>query len=234
VLAAFTSAVLLLVVALFMVFGSVERLVTPQPIHYREALVVAVLGLLVNLVCAVILGRAHHGHSHGHDPGHDDHHHGHEHHGQHGHPAAAAAHDDLNLRSAYVHVAADAATSVLAILALLGGWLAGWDWLDPVMGVVGAVLVTLWARGLIGETGKVLLDREMDHPLVQEIRAAVETPQDRITDLHVWRVGRNVYACALTLMSSGSGLDASAVRDRLARHPEVVHSTIEIHLAAPA
>lgn len=154
VLAGFTSAVALLGIAGLMAFSSVERLLSPAPIHYREAIVIAVIGLVVNLVCAFILGGAHH---HGHDHGHDGHH-----------------HHDLNLKSAYVHVIADAATSVLAIVALFGGWFFGWAWLDPLMGIVGAVLVAVWAKNLILETGKVLLDREMDAPVVAEIREVVE------------------------------------------------------------
>jgi cation diffusion facilitator family transporter len=218
VLGGFASAILLLGVAAIMVFHSVERLLHAQPIHYREALPVACLGLLVNLVCAVILARAG-----------DHHHHAHESHG-HGHHA----HEDLNLRSAYVHVVADALTSVLAIAALIGGLNYGWAWLDPLMGVLGAVLVALWARRLLIDTGAVLLDREMDHPVVDEIRAAVETAEDagatRISDLHVWRVGRNAYACALTLVSHDRALDAAAVRRSLAVHEEIAHVTVEIHV----
>lgn len=239
VLAGFTSAILLLGIAALMVFGSVERLLAPQAVHYREALYVAALGLLVNLACAAILGHGSHGHHHGqgHADAHD--HHGHDA-GAHGHashhhdgtdPEQAGVHRDLNLRSAYVHVLADAATSVLAIVALGGGWLYGWWWLDPAMGIVGAVLVGAWARGLTVETGRALLDREMDHAIVGEIRAAVETGGDRLTDLHVWRVGRNAYSCALTVITADAQLDAAAVRQRLARHPEVAHSTIEIHTA---
>jgi len=218
VLGGFASAIFLLGVAAMMVVGSVERLLSPQPIHYREAMVVAVLGLVVNIVCALILGRAHDaGHGHGHGHGHD--------HGQaHGH------HHDLNLKSAYLHVITDAATSVLAIVALAGGWLYGWSWLDPVMGLVGAVLVAAWAKGLITDTSKVLLDREMDHPLVDEIREVVEGNDDaRITDLHVWRVGKQVYSCALTVVTHDPVLTAAEVRQRLAVHEEIVHSTIEVH-----
>lgn len=222
VLGGFASAIFLVVVAGLMVIGSVERLLAPQAIHYREAIAVAVLGLVVNLACALILGRAHahdhHGHAHGHD-----HHHGHAH-----------AHHDLNLRSAYLHVVADAATSVLAIVALVGGWLLGWNWLDPVMGIVGAVLVAVWAKGLLVDTGKVLLDREMDHPVVQEIREAVEAEGDegetRITDLHVWRVGKEAYSCALTLVTHDAALTAAEIKRRLAVHEEIVHTTIEIHV----
>jgi len=217
VLAGFASAIFLLGVAALMVFGSVERIVAPQPIHYLEAMVVAAVGLLVNIVCAMILGGAHDHHDH--DGGHaHDHHH------------------DLNLKSAYVHVLADAATSVLAIVALAGGWLYGWSWLDPVMGIVGAVLVAVWAKNLLRETGKVLLDREMDHPVVEEIREVVETGPDagetRIADLHVWRVGKQSYACALCLVTHDATLTAAQVRRQLAVHEEIVHSTVEIHLYA--
>ena len=248
VLAAFASAIFLLGVAAMMVVGSVERLLEPQPIRYREAIAVAVLGLAVNLVCALVLARAHghdhghdhghghpHGHGHGHGHGHAHSHghaHGHSHDHSHGH-AGAGGHDhhhhDLNLRSAYLHVLADAATSVLAIVALLGGWLLGWGWLDPVMGVVGAVLVGMWARGLLRETSRVLLDREMDHPVVDEIREAAEAGVDHVTDLHVWRVGRMAYACALTVVTHDPALTADDVRRRLAVHEEVVHATIELH-----
>jgi cation diffusion facilitator family transporter len=221
ILGGFASAIFLLGVVGLMVFGSVERLFSPQPIHYREAMAVAVLGLVVNLVCALILGQAH---DHGHDQG--GHAHGHDH-GQHGHD-----HGDLNLKSAYVHVITDAATSVLAIVALAGGWLYGWAWLDPAMGLVGAVLVGTWAKGLIVDTGKVLLDREMDHPVVAEIREVVETGTEtdgtRITDLHVWRVGRNAYACALSVLTHDAGLTPAGIRTQLAIHEEIVHTTVEI------
>ena len=241
VLGGFASAVFLLGVAALMVVGSVERLLTPQTIQYQEAVVVAAIGLAVNLLCAWILGRAHdegqghhHGHhGHGHDHGHSHHHHSHHH-------ASASTgdhHHDLNLRSAYLHVLADAATSVLAIVALLGGWFYGWAWLDPVMGVVGAVLVAVWAKGLVIDTAKVLLDREMDHPVVDEIREAVEasgSAQDgrgplRITDLHVWRVGKGVYSCAMTVITRDRDWTADHVRERLAIHAEIVHATIEVH-----
>lgn len=226
VLGGFASAIALLGVAGVMVVGSVQRLLAPEPIHYQEAMVVAVIGLLVNLVCAWILGQAHH-HGHG---GHHHGHHGHEH--LHGHDHAhGGSHADLNLRSAYLHVVADAATSVLAIAALLGGWMFGWSWLDPVMGVVGAVLVAVWAKGLIADTGKVLLDREMDHPVVDEIREVMEADGGltRVTDLHVWRVGKNVYSCAVAVYTQDAGLTVVQLRERLAVHEEIVHSTIEIH-----
>ncbi|MBI4997298.1 MAG: cation transporter, partial [Rhodocyclales bacterium] len=124
--------------------------------------------------------------------------------------------------------------SVLAIIALAGGWLYGWSWLDPVMGIVGATLVAIWARGLLVDTGKVLLDREMDHPVVEEIRAAVETGPDhggtRITDLHVWRVGKAAYSCAISVMTHDPALTPAQLRERLSIHEEIVHTTIEIQL----
>jgi len=229
VLAGYSSALFLLVVALLMVAGSVERLFSPAPIHYREAIVIAVLGLAVNIVCAGLLGAAHHhGDGHGHE-------HAHAHDHDHGH---AQHHDDLNLRAAYVHVLADAATSVLAIVALAAGLWLGWAWLDPVMGIVGAVLIVVWARRLIGDTGTVLLDREMDHPVVDRVRARVADglagSGARIDDLHVWRVGKRSYACALSLGAARPGLTPEAVRGWLGTCPEIVHSTIEIDHTQPA
>ena len=224
VLAGFASALFLLGIALWMVIGSVQRLVEPQSIHFIEAIVVAVVGLVVNIVCAVILGGAHdHGHDHAH--GHDGHHH-HDH-----------QHHDLNLKAAYLHVVADAATSVLAILALLGGMLMGWNWLDPVMGIVGAVLVAVWARGLIRETGSVLLDCEMGHPVVAEVVAAIDShPQwaasTRIADLHVWRVGKQRYACILSLVTADATITPLAVKAVLAEHEELAHVTVEVNLGS--
>jgi cation diffusion facilitator family transporter len=220
VLGGFASAIFLLFVVALMVYGSVERLLAPQAIHYQEAMLIAVMGLAVNLVSARILGMAHHqDHGHGHDhPGH-----GHEH-GQ---------HHDLNLKSAYIHVIADAATSVAAIAALAGGWLFGWSWLDPGVGIVGAIVVALWAKGLILDTSKVLLDREMDHPVVDEIREVIDErgagSETVIADLHVWRVGKGTYSCALSLVTHDEQLTPKRVREWLSVHEEIVHSTIEIH-----
>lgn len=221
ILAGYTSAICLLGVAAAMVFGSLERLWAPQAIHYQEAMTVAVIGLVVNLVCALILGQAHN--HHGHDHGHHHDHHGHDH-----------AHDDLNLKAAYIHVITDAATSVLAIAALAGGWLYGWDWLDPACGLLGAVLVALWAKNLIIQTGRVLLDREMDHPVVAEIREVIDQlPAEgntSLTDLHVWRVGTGSYACALSLLTHDASLTPLQIRESLGIHEEIVHATVEIHL----
>ncbi|MBL8395112.1 MAG: CDF family Co(II)/Ni(II) efflux transporter DmeF [Candidatus Accumulibacter sp.] len=226
VLAGFASAIFLLGVAAMMVSSSLERLLAPQPIQFGQAIVVAVLGLVVNLVCALILHGAHdHGHAHDDHHAADDHHHDHHDH---------AGHHDLNLRAAYLHVIADAATSVLAIVALLGGMLYGWDWLDPLMGIVGSILVARWASGLIRDTGRVLLDREMDHPVVDEIRQAIagqagwqKTP--RIDDLHVWRVGREKFAVILSLASDDPAVSPDAVRRLLAQHEELAHVSVEVN-----
>ena len=218
VLGGFSSALLLVGVAGLMLFESVARLLDPSPIHYQQAIGIAIGGLLVNLACAWLL-KDDHGHHHGHGHHHDHHdHHGHHHHG----------HQDLNLRAAYLHVLADAATSVLAIFALVGGMLWGADWLDPLMGIVGAVLVAVWARGLLRDTGRVLLDAEMDAPLVAEIREVIaELPDAEIRDLHVWRVGQVQYAAVLSLRMAVP-IPAQAIRERLAIHEELVHVTIEV------
>mgnify|MGYP001491044252 CR=1 FL=1 len=227
VLGGFASAIFLLVVVGLMLYGSIERLFRPEPIHYQEAMLIAVVGLVVNLVSARILGAAH---RHDHGRGRDHHRHGHQD-GQH-------HHHDLNLKSAYLHVIADAATSVAAIAALAGGWLFGWSWLDPATGMVGAIVVAFWAKGLIAETSKVLLDREMDHPVVDEIREVIaERGADGetvIADLHVWRVGKATYSCALSLVTHDAQLTPKQVREWLSIHEEIVHSTIEIQRCSSA
>lgn len=219
VLGGYTSAVLLGAVAVGMAYASVGRLIAPQPIRFDEAIVVAVIGLVVNLLCALLLsGASHDSIAHDHDHGH---HHDH------------AEGEDLNLRSAYLHVATDAATSVFAILALVGGKYLGAFWLDPVMGLVGAALVAVWAVRLIRDTARALLDVQMDTPLVAEIHEVLHAlpAQVEIQDLHVWRVGRGRYACLLSLQTSAD-ISADLVRERLAVHEELVHVTVEINRRA--
>ena len=214
VLGGYTSAIFLLGIAVLMAWQSTERLLSPMAIHYDEAIAIAIVGLLVNLVCAWWLRGQDHGHDHGHD---HDHEHRHEH------------HQDLNVRAAYLHVLADAATSALAIFALCGGKLWGLTWLDPVMGLAGAVLVAVWAQGLLRDSGRVLLDAEMDAPVVREVRDVIERGKvpARITDLHVWRVGRAKYACVISLATS-SQQDGDYFRRELAIHEELAHITVEV------
>ncbi len=215
VLGGYTSAIFLIGVAGLMLYQSVERLISPTPIHFDQAIAIAMAGLLVNLACAWLLKDG------------QSHHHDHEHHQEqtiHDH------HHDLNLRSAYLHVLADAATSVLAILALFGGKLWGASWLDPMMGIVGAGLVTVWAYGLLRDTGRVLLDAEMDAPVVAEIREAIKASpvMAEITDLHVWRVGKGKYACILSLAVQGDAT-SDDFRQQLRIHDELVHVTVEVN-----
>ncbi|KZC28276.1 CDF family Co(II)/Ni(II) efflux transporter DmeF [Rhodanobacter denitrificans] len=224
ILGGYSSALLLAVVAALMMVQSLERLFVPAAIQYDDAILIAVLGLGVNLLCAWLLKGEHpheHGHAHGPDHGH-----------AHGHRHAGHRHHDVNLRAAYLHVIADAATSVLAIVALVGGKLYGAAWLDPAMGIVGSVLVARWAWGLLRESGRILLDAEMDQPVVEEIRDVVRQrfTTAAVSDLHVWRVGRDSYACILGLVAS-SAIRAEDVRRELAIHEELVHVTVEVAVA---
>jgi cation diffusion facilitator family transporter len=213
VLGGYTSAVFLMGVAAYMGIESIARLVAPSAIRFDEAIPVAIVGLVVNLVSAWLLSTG----AAGHDHDQHGHHHGHHH------------HHDLNLRSAYLHVVTDAVTSILAIAALIGGKYLGASWLDPVMGLVGTLLVGRWAWSLLRDTGRVLLDAEMDAPVVEEVREVVRgLPQPTtVLDLHVWRVGKGKYACILSL-STGAALDADAVRRALSVHEELVHVTVEL------
>ena len=219
VLGGYTSALFLVLIAGLMLYQSIERLVAPTPIHYDQAIAIAVVGLVVNLTCVWLLKDGH---------GHD---HRHAHHDQetHGH------HHDLNLRSAYLHVIADAATSVLAIVALIGGKFWGASWLDPVMGIAGAGLVTVWAYGLLRDSGRVLLDAEMNAPVVAEIREVIEASpiKANISDLHVWRVGKGKYACILSLVTTDDA-EPDYFKRQLRVHEELVHISVEVNRQRPS
>lgn len=217
ILAGYSSAILLMVVALLMAIQSLERLFNPVTIHFNEAIPIAIVGLLVNLICAWLL----------HQGGHDDHHHhSHSHH----HEAHQHAHHDLNQKAAFLHVVADAVTSVLAIIALCAAKYFGWNFLDALLGVVGAVLVAKWSWGLMQETGKTLLDAEMGHPVVEEIREVIARfPQVDITDLHVWKVGKGKFSCIVGLETTLTDLNPDQVKAALAIHEEIVHASVEIH-----
>ena len=228
VLGSFASALVLGIVAVGIVVESGLRLWRAEPIAIETALVVAVIGLIVNLASAWLLHGADDGHGHAHAHGGHDHDHDHDHHEHAGRAQGPKGHD-LNLRAAYVHVLADALTSVLAIGALAGALWLGWWWLDPLVGVLGAVVIGVWAVGLMRESSAVLLDREMDHPLAHEIRQDLESDGDaKVADLHVWRVGRTQYA-AIACVVADSPFAPSVYRARLARHEELVHLSLEVN-----
>lgn len=213
-LAGFASALILGIVALGIAVESVVRLMEPRPVAFTEATLVAVIGLLVNIASALLLSG---GHKHSHQHNAQDHHHGHDHsHGAH--------HHDNNMRAAFVHVIADALTSVLAIAALLSGRYLGWVWLDPVMGIVGAIVIATWSWSLVRQTAAVLLDTTDIH-LEAEVRAHVEGKGDaRITDLHIWRVGPGAHAAIVSVTGAVSG---ETVRARLAPVHDLAHLTVE-------
>jgi len=219
-LGGFASALILGLISLGIGVESVLRLFEPTQVQFGTATLIAVVGLAVNVVSALLLG---HGHSHGHSHEHE-HEHAHEHHHEHSHE------QDNNFRSAYVHVLADAVTSVLAIVALLAGKFLGWVWLDPVMGIVGAVVIARWAGTLMRDTASVLLDRTDEH-VAEEIRELLEhNPALRITDLHVWRVGPSARAAIVSVQGS-SLQSAEDVRVALKPVHEVTHLTVEYRVA---
>jgi len=211
ILGAYSSAIALGLVGLVMAVTSVERLFNPAPIRFGQALPVAALGLVVNLVCAVLL---HSGKGQADAPVGD---------------SIPPVHDDLNFKSAYLHVLADALTSILAIAALLGARYFRWTFLDPVMGIVGAILIMTWAFSLLKESSGILIDRGLrtDAPLIREIQARLEADgKTKVDDLHLWRVAENKYACLVSL-ESASCAPVEEYKKRLADHPELVHVTIE-------
>ena len=222
-LGGFTGALLLAGFAVGMAWESVERLIVPVTINFDRATLVAVLGLLVNLLSIRILG----GHGHDHAPARDlghAHGHGHAHHGTHG-----VEDRDHNLRSAYLHVLADALTSVLAIGALLAGKYAGLAWMDPLMGVLGALLVARWSVGLLRETSEVLLDHQAPAHLLSRVRDSIEAhAADRVADLHVWSVAPGLYAAEVVVLTHDP-LTAEDVRERLPADLGLVHTVVEIH-----
>jgi len=231
-LAGYTSAVILAMIALLIGYESVLRLLHPVPIAYGEAVAIAGLGLCVNLASAWLLRDSHdhhHGRGHHHeDHGHDHEHHDHEYHGHERHAALAGIARDLNLRAAYVHVLADAATSVLAIAGLLTAWAFGWRFMDPSVGLVGTAVIASWAWGLVRDTGRVLLDAVPSHAGLQaEIRERLARGGDQVTDLHLWQVGPGHLAAIVALVSDAPQ-PPSAYKARLADLPGLSHVTVEV------
>jgi cation diffusion facilitator family transporter len=217
-LAAFTSAIVLAMIALLIGYESVGRLLAPVPIAFDEAIAVATLGLGVNLASAWLLRDQPHHHAGEHDHPHE---HGHDH--GHGH----AHHRDLNLRAAYVHVIADAAVSMLAVIGLVAGRQLGWIWMDPLMGLAGACVIANWSWGLLRAAGAVLLDLRTDAVLAAEMRRRLETGGDRVVDLHLWRVGPGHEAAVLSIVSEHP-LAPDAYKARLHDLPTLSHVTIEV------
>jgi cation diffusion facilitator family transporter len=208
VLGGFTSAVVLAIVALLMAVGSFERLLSPRPIRFDEAIIVAVTGLIVNLVSAYILRDRRHIHDH---TGSHDHHH------------------DYNLKAAYLHVLADALTSVLAIIALTTGKALGWIWMDPIMGVVGAAVILRWSYGLLRGTGKILLDRDVSMETVATIYSTIEADSDnRVSDLHIWRIGTNQLAAIISIVTHFPK-PPDHYKKLLIPFKELAHITIEVN-----
>ena len=221
-LAGFASAIVLALIALLIGWESLVRLYSPVAINFSEAIAVAVVGLLVNLVCAWVL-RDDHSH----------HHHHHEHHAHHGHGEHDHDHHahDNNLRAAYVHVLADALTSILAITALTMGSLYGLNWLDPAMGIVGGLVIANWSWTLIRSAGGVLLDYVPENEdLPDEIRGAIETDTDRIADLHIWQLGPGHHGAIVSIQSSAPQ-EVASYRAKLAHIHDLSHLTIEIERA---
>lgn len=230
-LAAFSSAIVLAMVALLIGWESLMRFRNPVAIDFNEAIAVAVLGLTVNLVCAWLLwdDHDHHGAGHGHHHGHHDHADSHAHAGSHAHGG-----DDTNLRAAYVHVIADALTSVLAIAGLFAGSFYGWLWLDPIIGLVGTVVIARWAYGLMRQAGGVLVDYvPQSEDLPEEIRAIIEPEGAKIADLHVWQLGPGHHGAIVSLTATEPRAP-SYYREKLARIPDLSHVTVEVERAAAA
>jgi cation diffusion facilitator family transporter len=239
-LAAFSSALILAMIALLIGYESITRLVQPVRIHFDQAIPIAVLGLCVNLVSAWLLRDDHDHAAHAHEFRHHDHHdhdhHDHHHHDHdHGHSHGYHRDDDrghrhdLNMRAAYIHVLADAAVSVLAIIGLLAGRLLGWVWMDPVMGIMGMLVIANWSWGLLRAAGGVLLDMSGSPGLARDIRAKLEQGADRVADLHLWRLGPGHNAVIATLVT-GSPMPASAYKSRLADVRGLSHVTIEVEI----
>lgn len=229
-LAGFGSAVVLGVIALLIGWESFSRFFNPRVIHFEQAVAVAALGLLVNLVSAWLL-HAGEGGGHGHDHSHShDHDHGHARRA--GGKAVDARHRDNNLRAAYMHVVADALTSVLAIAGLLAAWFLGWTWMDPVIGVVGGVLIAHWSVGLMRSAGASLLDVADNSIAVSAIRGRLETDGDRVSDLHLWRLAPGHQALVVTVVTP-TPQPVEVYKDRLQGLPMLSHITVEVR-AAPA
>jgi cation diffusion facilitator family transporter len=229
-LAGFTSAVVLAMIALLIGYEAVARFLAPVPIHFAEAIPIAILGLAVNVASAWLLGGGEHGHSHGghdHDHG-DDHTHddGHDHADDHEHEQGHH-HRDNKMRAAVVHVMADAAVSVLVIVGLTLAWLFGWRWMDPLAGLIGAAVIASWSYGLIRDTGAILLDMSPNGRLEADIRRVIEDDGDAVTDLHLWRLGPG-HLGAIVCVATQTPREAGFYRGQLLGLGALSHLTVEV------
>lgn len=208
VLGGFASAIALAVVALVMFIESVHRFFETQVIHFDEAITVAIVGLIINVISAFIL-----------KDDHSHHHHDHEHH----------HHHDHNLKAAYLHVIADALTSLLAIIALTAGKFLGWNWMDPLMGIVGAIIITRWSIGLLKQTAPILLDASIEEDYQQRIVTTIEADTDnRVSDIHIWKVGANHYAAIISLVTHFPK-PIEHYKELLSDFHKLAHLTIEVN-----
>ena len=207
-LGGYTGAILLLIFALMMVYESIHRLLKPEDILYNQAILVAVIGLIVNGSSMLILGHDEH------------HHHGHDHHGH-----------DHNLRAAYLHVLADTLTSFLAIIALLAAKFYAWNWMDPIMGIIGAILITKWSIGLLKQSGNVLLDRQGPDHLVKSVEKVIKSMPSKpeIVDLHIWLIGPNIFSAAITVLANEEKCIGCLIKSEIKNISAIVHTTIEVH-----
>jgi len=222
-LAGFTSAIVLAMVALLIGYEAISRFIWPVPIGFDEAIPIAFLGLAVNVASALLLGAGTHRHTHGHEhcaDAHEDDHDAHEH-------AHGSAHRDNNMRAAVVHVLADAAVSVLVIVGLLLGRFLGWAWMDPVIGLCGTVVIAAWSYGLIRDTGAILLDMNPDRGMAERMRAVLEADGDRLTDLHLWRLGPGHLGAILSI-ATRHRREAQYYQSLLGRFHDLSHVTVQV------
>lgn len=254
-LAGFTSAIVLAMIALLIGYEAVMRFLAPVPIHFGEAIAIAVLALFVNLASVWLLGGDHHGHAHTDEHGHahahtDEHSHTHVHIDEHRHTHAGtgdaghahphadtprakphAGHRDHNIRSAYIHVMADAAVSVLAIIGLVLARVFGWLWMDPLAGVIGALVIANWSWSLLRDTGAILLDMSPDQRMADSMRRAIEAGGDRVMDLHVWRVGPGHMSAILSVETADRDRDPRFYHSLLKHFDGLSHVTVEVNRA---